>query len=93
MATRSSSRLQLVPEKLKNYSTELDEKNFSRREQKTDDIFGFRKTWKEIMESKRRGSSSGASCDGVSLGLYLALFAIFASITLYHIMLPCIIRL
>ena len=91
MATRSSSRLQLVPEKLKNYSTEQDEDNFS--SQKTDDIFGFRKTWKEIMESKRRVSSSGASCDGVSLCLYLALLAIFASITLYQVMLPCIIRL
>ena len=31
------------------------------------------------MESKRKTSSSGASCDGISLCLYLALLAIFAS--------------
>ena len=31
------------------------------------------------MESKRKTSSFGASCDGISLGLYLALLAIFAS--------------
>ena len=31
------------------------------------------------MESKRNASSSGASCDGVSLCLYLAMIAIFAS--------------
>ena len=32
-----------------------------------------------MMESKRKTSSSGASCDGISLCLYLALLAIFAS--------------
>ena len=31
------------------------------------------------MESKRKTSSSGASCDGISLCLYLALLAVFAS--------------
>ena len=31
------------------------------------------------MESKRKTSSSGASCDGISICLYLALLAIFAS--------------
>ena len=31
------------------------------------------------MESKRNASSSGASCDGVSLCLYLAMIAISAS--------------
>ena len=31
------------------------------------------------MESKRKTSASGASCDGVSISLYLALLAIFAS--------------
>ena len=34
------------------------------------------------MESKRKTSSSGASCDGISLCLYLALIAIFASLSL-----------
>ena len=42
-------------------------------------IFCFRKIQKEIMESKRKTSSSGASCDGISLCIYLALLAIFAS--------------
>ena len=32
-----------------------------------------------MMESKRKASSSGASCDGVSLCLYLALLVRFAS--------------
>ena len=31
------------------------------------------------MESKRKSSSSGASCDEVSLSLYLAFLAIFSS--------------
>ena len=31
------------------------------------------------MESKRTANSSGASCDGVSLCLYLAMLAVFAS--------------
>ena len=47
MATRSSSRLKSVSEKLKNYFTEQDENP------------------EEIMESKRKTSSSGASCDRV----------------------------
>ena len=34
------------------------------------------------MESKRNASSSGASCDGVSLCLYLAMIATFASLSL-----------
>ena len=45
-------------------------------------FFCFRKIQKKIMDSKRNASSSGASCDGVSLCLYLAMIAIFASILL-----------
>ena len=48
MATKSSSRLKSVPEKLKNYLTEQDEEYFSSQE--NDDV--FRKNEEEIMESK-----------------------------------------
>ena len=34
---------------------------------------------KDLMESKRKASSSRASCDGVSICLYLAFLAIFSS--------------
>ena len=46
-------------------------------------MFCFRKIQKEIMESKRKTSSSGASCDRISLCLYQALLAIFVSPSLF----------
>ena len=42
-------------------------------------MFLFQENAEEIMESKRNASSSGASSDGVSLCLYLAMIATFAS--------------
>ena len=66
-----------MPERLKNYFTEQDEEYFSSQE--TDEVFISGKSRKKIMESKRKTSSSGASCYGISLCLYLALLAIFAS--------------
>ena len=76
MTPRFSSRLKSVLEKVKNYFTEQDEEYFSSQE--TDDSFVAEKLKKEIMESERRASLSQASCDGVSVCLYLSLLAIFA---------------
>ena len=77
MTTSSSSRLKLVPEKLKNYFTEQDEEYFSSQE--TDDFFVSGKFRKKKMEPKRKASSSGALCDRVSQCLYFPLLAFYAS--------------
>ena len=79
MATRSSSRMKAVRKKLKNDFTEQDEEYISSQETDLFLSFCFRKNQKEIMESKRKATSSGALCDGVSLCLYLTLLAFFAS--------------
>ena len=42
-------------------------------------MFLFQENPEKVLESKRKKSLSGASCDGVSLCLYLALLAIFGS--------------
>ena len=73
MAKNSNSWLKLVPDKLMNLLTEQDEDYFSSQE--TDD-FLFQE--REIMDSKRKGIRF-ASCDIVSLFLFLALIAIFVS--------------
>ena len=52
MAARSSSRLKLVPEKLKNYFTEQDEEYFSSQE--TDDVFISGKSRKKEWNRKER---------------------------------------
>ena len=52
MATRSSSRLKSVPERLKNYFTEQDEEYFSSQE--TDDVFVSGKSRRKIWNRKER---------------------------------------
>ena len=65
-----------MPEKLKNYFTEQDEEYF--RSQDTADVF-FQKNSEKNNGTDKKASSSGASCDGVSLCLCLAWLAVFVS--------------
>ena len=74
-ATKSSSGLKSLPEKLVNYFTKRD-KEYSHE---NDDVFVWRKFRKKNMESNRKKSSSRSPCNGVWLWLYLALLAIFVS--------------